>query len=169
MYFMKNYHHLSETELRLLNELVGSVVNGFTAADCYHTLGKFAYTLANKIILETEGQSLCIELLHSSSSSQPLFGLLNVTEQTKPEGFAVNLILPAWSVISKIEVWAEKITDNNENTVVAENTLLFAIESGLRILICPEHPEDSLGLYCDEMEIESILGTGRFLLKHIMD
>jgi hypothetical protein len=167
---MKQHYYIHEDELSLLSELPGMAVIGISTEECYHTLGKFAYTLGKSITIETEGPSILLRLDSKDENPLPVVGLLKLDKIPSPVGLPVNLSLPAWSVVSKVEVWAEKITTETElNTVIAENTLLIETESALRLLICPEHPEQALGLYCDEKEIENILGSGRYLLKHIID
>jgi len=167
---MKQHHHINENELALLSELPGMAITGISSQECYHTLGKFAYTLGKSLTIETEGPSILMRLHSKDENPFPVVGLLKLDKIPSPVGSAVNLSLPAWSVVSKIEVWAEKMTAENElNTVIAENTLLIETESALRLLICPEHPEQALGVYCDEKEIESILDSGRYLFKHIID
>ncbi len=161
---------MNENEYSLLAELPGMAVMGVSSEECYHTFGKFTYTLGKSLIIETEGPSILIRLHSMDENPFPVVRLLKLVKMPSPIGSAINLALPAWSVVSKIEVWAEKMTTENElNTVIAENTLLIETESALRLLICPEHPEQTLAVYCDEKEIENILGSGRYLLKHIID
>jgi hypothetical protein len=150
--------------------LPGMAITGIATNACFHSLGQYAYTLGKSLVIETEGPAIGIELQNSDENNLPVSLLLHVVDAQPQKSAAVNLSMPAWSIVSKIEVWAEKMADaNNQNVVISENTLLIEMESGFRLLICPEHPEQCLGLYCDEKEIETLLESGRYLLKHLID
>jgi hypothetical protein len=74
--------------------------------------------------------------------------------------------------IRKIEVWAEKTRDNSglrDTIQLTENTLVFTAESGERWMILPDHPGPGFTIARDGSDMNTILHSGWYVLKHILE
>jgi hypothetical protein len=75
-------------------------------------------------------------------------------------------------VIRKIEIWAEKTRDSSgvrDKTQLTENTLVFIAETGDRWMLMPDHPGPGFLLAWGVKEMNRILHSGWYVLKHILD
>lgn len=83
---------------------------------------------------------------------------------------AGRIMLPSWFVIRKIEIWAEKIVNNESpqpSETIVENTILLVPESGRNLLIRPD--QNGFIITQDEANIDDALESGRYVIKHILD
>jgi|GEM_PF-2521275 len=74
--------------------------------------------------------------------------------------------------IRKLEVWAEKTRDSSglrDTTQLTENTLVFIAESGDRFIILPDHPGPGFAIARDGADMNTILHSGWYVLKHILE
>lgn len=171
---IKSHLSLSENAISLLSAIPGSTLDMVCANEMVVDQGAGETAMMPELFLYATGDSgpLQCSLTETVVSGMPVIQALDVRMAHEVTLHNGRWLLPSWFVIRKIEVWAERVQDNTgpENLEsISENTLLFSSESGLELLIRPDHPGPGFLLSMDAQEIEQVLGSGRYFLKHVLD
>jgi hypothetical protein len=168
---MKTHIRLQQAELELLNKWTGTSLSGISADILNTEFDTHLFYFSDSIFIHGEVQTLKMTLAPSSSDILPVAGQLGLCSEDAPIGPS-GIQLPNWFIVKKTEVWAEKISNQtNVETMdtVCENTILIESESGRLLLLTPSHPEDVFCLMTDDFEIEKLLESDRFVLKHVFN
>jgi len=171
MHDTKSHISIPATQMELLRNLIGVSLD-IVSADYLHldiTSNEMLMGPQLYVYHELPSGPICLSNLLTQTPESPVCSRLGVSE-VSPMKHDGRILLPAWFVVKKIEVWAEKITDLEkgfQHDAIAENTLLISPQSGRNLLIRMD--QGGFILTFDEAEIENALDSGRYLIKHIID
>lgn len=170
---LKYYLRLNETTLELCKSWIGKEILSISAMEMQKdwTTAEMIIPSELYITLHAAGQPYRIWQEEIEMEGIPVSFALRIENSNaghKPVVFQFNQPF----VIKKIEIWAEKTQDSSglgDTTQLTENTLLFMAESGDRWLLVPDHPGPGFLLAWGEREMNRILHSGWYVLKHILD
>lgn len=171
---IKSHLSLSENAISMLSAIPGSTLDMVCANEMVVDQGAGETAMMPELFLYATGDSgiLKCALAEMGEPGMPVIQSLDIRYAPEVSLHHGRWLLPSWFVIRKIEVWAERVQDNTGPETlesISENTLLFSSESGMELLIRPDHPGPGFLLSMDTQEIEQVLGSGRYFLKHVLD
>lgn len=170
----KYHHQLPGAARELLSGFIGAGLEMICAEQMILDSAAGENSMGPELFLYTSGETdPCVcRLTERQPADMPVYQELNLQPEPSPGLHHVRWMMPAWFIIRKIEIWAERIRDQQAATdkeCISENTLLISGESGEEILITPDHPAPGFLVSRNPAEIEQILGSGRYFLKTITD
>lgn len=170
---LKFYLRLSDSVMETCKSLIGKEILSISASQMQKDWTAEEMFLSSELglILHPLGQPIKVWQEEIAMADVPIsFALRMDQESTKIRPVVFQFNQPF--VIRKIEIWAEKTRDNSglhDRTQLTENTLVFIAESGERWMLLPDHPGPGFLLAWGEKEMNRILHSGWYVLKHILD
>ena len=161
------YLRLNESVLAVCKSMIGMQLDSLVAEQ----MQKDLLIPEVHLVVSEHPNGIQLGLEAMDEPGLPVTETLSVKEaEIEARNVVVNL--PAWFIVQKVEIWAEKVqADAGKGNVqqFTENTLMISSASGLRLLLTPDHPGSGFRVIFGEAEIESLLDSGHYVLKHVLD
>ncbi|MEY4003743.1 MAG: hypothetical protein RIT07_1785 [Bacteroidota bacterium] len=170
---LKFYLRLSDSVMEACKTWIGKEIVSISAAQMQKDWSANEMFLSSELGLMLYPQSIAVRVWQEEIAMEDLpisFALR--TDNEPPKHHAVVFQFNKPFVIRKIEIWAEKTRDSSgvrDKTQLTENTLIFIAETGERWMLLPDHPGPGFLLAWGEKEMNRILHSGWYVLKHILD
>ena len=170
---LKFYLRLSDSVMEACKTWIGKEIVSISAAQMQKDWSANEMFLSSELGLMLYPQSIAVRVWQEEIAMEDLpisFALR--TDDEPPIHHAVVFQFNKPFVIRKIEIWAEKTRDSSgvrDKTQLTENTLVFIAETGERWMLLPDHPGPGFLLAWGEKEMNRILHSGWYVLKHILD
>jgi hypothetical protein len=167
------YLRLNESVLAVCKSMIGMQLDSLVAEQMQKDLLSEEMVLIPEVhlVVSEHPNGIQLGLEAMDEPGLPITETLSVKE-AEIEARNVIVNLPAWFIVQKVEIWAEKVqADAGKDNVqqFTENTLMISSASGLRLLLTPDHPGSGFRVIFGEAEIESLLDSGHYVLKHVLD
>ena len=170
---LKFYLRLNDSVIAFFKSWIGKEILSISATQMQKDWAASEMFVSSELGLILHPQHLPVKIWQEEVAMDGIpvsFALRVETEQPRHRPVVFQFNIPF--IIRKIEVWAEKTRDSSglrDTTQLTENTLIFIAESGEKWMLLPDHPGPGFLLVWGEKEMNRILHSGWYVLKHILD
>lgn len=169
----KFYLRLSDAALEFCKSWVGKEIVNISTLQLQKDWDSESMFVSPELgmLLHPDGRHVCIREEETDIEGLPIGFALRIEAETARHRPVVFQFAKPFK-IRKIEIWAEKTRDSSglrDTTQITENTIVFTAESGERWMIFPDHPGPGFIIARGDAAINSILHSGWYVLKHVLD